>query len=101
MDTAVLAPCDLRAHNHRMAHRHTWFMGPPALCDACGRGCMASFHAGSPCYHCKAGTFVPRSQWIYTTCPQCDGEGLGCVACNRVGVTAVRKPPCAAATDGG
>jgi hypothetical protein len=44
----------------------TGFMGPPGVCDACGRGCCSLDQVGGECYHCHAGVFMGRRWWVYT-----------------------------------
>lgn len=79
-----------------MSKRNTAFMGPPGICDACGRGCQGLHQAGCPCYHCKAGTFIHRGEWHYTPCKSCGADVYGCAACNQNGVVATRLPQTAA-----
>ena len=73
-----------------MGKRNTDFMGPPGICDRCGRGCQGLHQAGRPCYFCKVGTFVHRGQWRYVKCKPCGGDVYGCAACNQTGIIATR-----------
>jgi hypothetical protein len=59
--------------------------GPAGICDNCGRRCTTLDQAGIPCYHCHAGTFRPRGEWTWTTCPTCDGIGALCPDCHQTG----------------
>jgi hypothetical protein len=70
-------------------------LGPAALCDHCGRQCITLEQAGRPCFHCREGTFIHRSGWVFTSCPKCGGGHMYgmCNACNRTGVRAVRRNP--------
>lgn len=71
--------------------------GPAGVCDACGRFCQGLHQVGIRCYHCLAGTFIHRGEWIFARCPVCmDGEkSWACEACSGTGVSASRKsvPP--------
>jgi hypothetical protein len=57
-------------------------LGPPGVCDACGRYCCTLDQVGIPCYHCERGVFMHRTFWTFSACPFCSGAGnTGCLAC--------------------
>lgn len=57
-------------------------LGPPGVCDACGRYCCTLDQVGIPCYHCESGVFVHRRFWTFSMCPFCSGAGnTSCLAC--------------------
>lgn len=68
-------------------------MGPPGVCDKCGRFCQGLHQADKRCYHCFAGTFIHRGQWNFKRCSVCrdENDGWGCEHCHGTGIEATRK----------
>jgi hypothetical protein len=72
---------------------------PAGVCDNCGRACLSLDQAGAcgvpgiRCYHCFAGDFRHRGEWVFTWCPECGGvDPYGCAKCHSRRVFATRKP---------
>lgn len=64
-------------------------LGPPGVCDACGRHCCTLDQVGIACYHCERGVFVHRRFWAFSECPFCAGSGNPtCLACRGSGIVA-------------
>jgi hypothetical protein len=71
-------------------HVSKFTMGPPGVCDACGRFCQGLHQAGKRCYHCGKGIFIHRGEWDFRKCPACNDEndGWGCDNCHGTGIVA-------------
>lgn len=68
-------------------------MGPPAICNACGKPACTLDQAGMRCYHCEGeGVFVHRYAWDMTKCRACAGDDpYLCVACGGLGCIVTPK----------
>lgn len=65
-------------------------LGPPGVCDACGRYCCTLDQVGIPCYHCETGIFVHRMFWTFDNCAFCAGDTT-CIACHGSGIMAAPR----------
>jgi hypothetical protein len=75
----------------RQPRRNLNFLGPTAICDACGKPGWDCHVAGLPCFFCSDGLFMHRKFWVYTPCPDCGYRNIFCETCRGAGVIATPR----------
>ena len=57
-------------------------LGLAGICNVCRRSCITMDQAGSMCWFCGIGLFLPRPFWTQCLCPHCSGIGM-CPHCEK------------------